>query len=143
MLLSTLKLLCPECPTTRAPKGALGGAQFSVPVRACHLAEDGRALVATLTQGFFLRYELDLLRPARDKSSFEDASEDESDDQAGMQPPGVSGTCHRPAWLFARVVERILGLPELESSGPGGLYQAVPRMGGSCLQHPAYCHGRD
>ena len=55
--------------------------QFQVPVRACHLAEDGRALVSTLTQGFFLRYELDLLRPARDKASFEDASDDDSGDE--------------------------------------------------------------
>ena len=49
------------------------------------MLEDGRALVSTLAQGYFLRYELDLLRPSRDKASFEDASEDESDDE--VPPP--------------------------------------------------------
>ena len=48
------------------------------------MAEDGRALVSTLAQGYFLRYELDLLRPSRDKASFEDASEDENDDEVQL-----------------------------------------------------------
>ena len=116
----------------RAPKKSLG-VQFSVPVRACHLAEDGRALVATLTQGYFLRYELDLLRPARDKGSFEDASEDESDDQVGGQYPVV---------ILLGCSTPLPELPELVEVQLWGLDQAGSCMGSSCLRMIAFRHGR-